>query len=159
MVASGVTTTSPADNDTFTRLTRNNAKDDWLKRGIRSDAADLYRQQDINVTLQHDYWGSSGTGGYSDLKAHTTMLQADAPLADGRMFFRTDVVNMNVGSFATTNGVYDPNWGTCSATPCSGNTSQKANGASLAVGWQNGTGRGTSAPRRWGLMWWTWWVA
>ncbi len=50
-------------------------KDDWLKRGVRSDAGDLYRQQDLNVTLQHDYWGSSGTGGYSDLKAHTTMLQ------------------------------------------------------------------------------------
>nr|BAM44857.1 cellulose synthase subunit C [Enterobacter sp. CJF-002] len=142
MVASGVTTTPPADNDTFTRLTRNNAKDDWLKRGIRSDAADLYRQQDINVTLQHDYWGSSGTGGYSDLKAHTTLVQADAPLADGRMFFRTDVVNMNVGSFDTTDDVYDPNWGTCSATPCRGNTSQKANGASLAVGWQNGTWSG-----------------
>lgn len=70
MVASGVTTTRPQDNDTFTRLTRNDEKDDWLKRGVRSDAADLYRQQDLNVTLEHDYWGSSGTGGYSDLKAH-----------------------------------------------------------------------------------------
>jgi hypothetical protein len=50
--------------------------DDWLKRGVRSDAADLYRQQDVNVTLEHNYWGSSGTGGYSDLKAHTTMLDA-----------------------------------------------------------------------------------
>ncbi|WP_163365650.1 hypothetical protein, partial [Enterobacter asburiae] len=42
------------------------SQDDWLKRGIRSDAADLYRQQDLNVTLEHDFWGSSGTGGYSD---------------------------------------------------------------------------------------------
>lgn len=50
MVASGVTTTRPQDNDTFTRLTRNDEKDDWLKRGVRSDAADLYRQQDLNVT-------------------------------------------------------------------------------------------------------------
>ena len=38
MVASGVTTTRPQDNDTFTRLTRNDEKDDWLKRGVRSDA-------------------------------------------------------------------------------------------------------------------------
>ncbi len=53
MVASGVTTTRPQDNDTFTRLTRNDEKDDWLKRGVRSDAADLYRQQDLNVTLEH----------------------------------------------------------------------------------------------------------
>ena len=101
MVAAGVTRVRPQDNDTFTRLTRNDSQDDWLKRGIRSDAADLYRQQDLNVTLEHDYWGSSGTGGYSDLKAHTTMLQVDAPLYDGRMFFRTDVVNMNAGSFST----------------------------------------------------------
>lgn len=90
MVASGITPAQPQDNDTFTRLTRNDSHDDWLKRGIRSDAADLYRQQDLNVTTEHDFWGSSGTGGYSDLKAHTTMLQVDAPLADGRMFFRTD---------------------------------------------------------------------
>ncbi|MEZ1649372.1 tetratricopeptide repeat protein, partial [Enterobacter hormaechei] len=93
MVSTGITTTRPADNDSFTRLTRNDEKDDWLKRGVRSDAGDLYRQQDVNVTLQHDYWGSSGTGGYSDLKAHTTMLQVDAPLSDGRMFFRSDLVN------------------------------------------------------------------
>ncbi|MEK9027099.1 cellulose biosynthesis protein BcsC, partial [Escherichia coli] len=39
MVASGVTTTRPQDSDTFTRLTRNDEKDDWLKRGVRSDAA------------------------------------------------------------------------------------------------------------------------
>ncbi len=62
MVSSGITTTRPTDNDSFTRLTRNDEKDDWLKRGVRSDAGDLYRQQDLNVTLQHDYWGSSGTG-------------------------------------------------------------------------------------------------
>ena len=139
MVASGVTTSRPEDNDSFTRLTRNDEKDDWLKRGVRSDAGDLYQQQDLNVTLQHDFWGSSGTGGYSDLKAHTTMLQVDAPLSDGRMFFRSDMVNMDAGSFATNNGQYDPSWGTCSATPCRGNTSQKQNGASVAVGWQNKT--------------------
>ncbi|WP_198599440.1 cellulose synthase subunit BcsC-related outer membrane protein, partial [Escherichia sp. MOD1-EC6842] len=121
MVASGVTTTRPQDNDTFTRLTRNDEKDDWLKRGVRSDAADLYRQQDLNVTLEHDYWGSSGTGGYSDLKAHTTMLQVDAPYSDGRMFFRSDFVNMNVGSFsADAEGKWDNNWGTCTLQDCSG---------------------------------------
>ncbi|EKS6649909.1 cellulose biosynthesis protein BcsC [Enterobacter hormaechei] len=139
MVSSGITTTRPTDNDSFTRLTRNDEKDDWLKRGVRSDAGDLYRQQDLNVTLQHDYWGSSGTGGYSDLKAHTTMLQVDAPLSDGRMYFRSDLVNMNAGSFDTDNGTYDPTWGTCAETPCHGSTNQSANGASVAVGWQNKT--------------------
>ncbi|POT55546.1 cellulose biosynthesis protein BcsC [Citrobacter amalonaticus] len=140
MVASGVTPTRPQDNDTFTRLTRNDETDDWLKRGVRSDAADLYRQQDLNVTLEHDYWGSSGTGGYSDLKAHTTMLHVDAPYSDGRMFFRTDLVNMNVGSFsADENGKWDNNWGTCTLYDCSGNRSQSGTGASVAVGWENDT--------------------
>lgn len=34
MVASGITPAQPQDNDTFTRLTRNDSHDDWLKRGI-----------------------------------------------------------------------------------------------------------------------------
>lgn len=140
MVASGITPTRPVDNDTFARLTRNDERDDWLKRGVRSDAGDLYRQQDVNVTLQHEYWGSSGTGGYSDLKAHTTMLHVDAPLSDGRMFFRTDMVNMDAGSFSTaSNGSFNPKWGTCASTPCYGHTSQTADGASVAVGWENST--------------------
>lgn len=144
MVASGVAATRPQDNDTFTRLTRNDSQDDWLKRGIRSDAADLYRQQDLNVTLEHDYWGSSGTGGYSDLKAHTTMLQVDAPLYDGRMFFRTDVVNMNAGTFSTdSDGGYSPSWGTCGEISCyGGSKNQSDGGASVAVGWKNDTWSG-----------------
>ena len=144
MVAAGISGARPQDNDAFTRLMRNDSSDDWLKRGVRSDAADLYRQQDLNVTLEHDYWGSSGTGGYSDLKAHTTMLQVDAPLADGRMFFRTDVVNMDAGSFKKDgNGNYSPHWGTCNEIACSGgDTSQSDSGASVAVGWGNATWRG-----------------
>lgn len=136
MVASGITDKRPEDNDSFTTLTRNDAKDDWLKRGVRSDAADLYRQQDVRVTLDHDYWGSSGTPGYSDLKAHTTMLQVDAPLSDGTMFFRTDIVNMDPGSFGNDS---KPHWGTCYKMGCSHYGSQKANGASVAVGWHNDT--------------------
>ncbi|NCH60582.1 cellulose synthase complex outer membrane protein BcsC [Cronobacter dublinensis] len=137
MVASAITPTRPVDNDTFTRLTRNDASDDWLKRSVRGDAADLYRQQDLNVTLQHDYWGSSGTAGYSDLKANTTMLQVDAPLRDGRLFLRTDAVNMNPGSFG--DSPYKENWGTCTTTFCSGNGKQRASGVSVAAGWQNET--------------------
>jgi len=144
MVAAGIAATPAQDNDTFTRQTRNDASDDWLKRGLRSDAADLYRQQDLNVTLEHDYWGSSGTGGYSDLKANTTMLQADAPLADGRMFFRTDVVNMNVGSFSTDKeGIYQPRWGTCNEIQCiNDDKSQSDGGVSVAAGWRNDTWEG-----------------
>lgn len=141
MVAAGIAAVRPQDNDTFTRLTRSDEKDDWLKRGVRSDAAELYRQQDVNVTLDHDYGRSDGTGGYSDLKMHTTMLQADAPLADGRMFFRTDVIDMDAGSFSkNSDGLYDPNWGTCGELGCDNiDKKQSDRGVSVAVGWRNDT--------------------
>lgn len=138
MVASGIAPTVPEDNDGYTRLTRNNATDDWLKRGIRSDAADLYRQQDVRVTLDHDYWRSSGTGGISDYQAHDTMLQVDMPLYDGRAFLRTDTVQLNAGSFSTdNNGKYFETFGTCNTQGCRGDERQKTTGTSVAAGWAN----------------------
>ncbi len=135
MVASGIAPTAPEDNDGYTRLTRNNPADDWLKRGIRSDAADLYRQQDVRVTLDHDYWRSSGTGGISDYQAHDTMLQVDMPLYDGRAFFRTDTVQLDAGSFSTRDGKYFETFGTCNTVGCSGDERQKTTGTSVAAGW------------------------
>lgn len=140
IVTSGIAPSKPQDNDTFTRLTRNDEKDDWLKRGVRSDAADLYRQQDVNVTLDHDYARSSGTGGYSDLTANTTMLQMDAPLYDGRMFLRTDIVDMQAGSFK--GGTYKEKFGTCYVNGCKPGNSQNSTGASLAAGWKNANWEG-----------------
>lgn len=137
MVAGGITPTPPKDNDELTRLTRNQPDDDWLKRSIRSNTADLYRQQDTTVTLDHSYWGSSGTPGVSDLQAHTTMLQIDMPLADGRAFLRGDLVNMNAGTFVSDAGRYSRTFGTCAAVGCSSDFDQKAQGTSLGVGWQN----------------------
>ncbi|MFC0226083.1 cellulose synthase complex outer membrane protein BcsC [Serratia aquatilis] len=137
MVASGIAPTLPLDNDSYTRLTRNNMADDWLKRGIRSDAADLYRQQDVTVTLDHDYMRSSGTGGISDFKAHNTMLQVDMPFYDGRAFFRTDTVQLNAGTFATDGGQHFETFGTCNTVGCSGDERQKTTGTSIAAGWAN----------------------
>ncbi|PVZ82168.1 cellulose biosynthesis protein BcsC [Serratia sp. S1B] len=137
MVASGITPTLPEDNDSYTRLTRNNATDDWLKRGIRSDAADLYRQQDVKVTLDHDYWHSSGTGGISNYQAHDTMLQVDMPLYDGRAFLRTDTVQLGAGTFATNNGSHFETFGTCHTVGCSSDLRQNAIGTSVAAGWAN----------------------
>ncbi|MHA3365689.1 cellulose synthase complex outer membrane protein BcsC [Yersinia enterocolitica] len=137
MVASGIAPTRPTDNDSYTLLTRNQATDDWLKRGIRADAADLYRQQDTRVTLDQDYWGSSGTGGISDLSAFNTMAQVDTPLADGRAFFRSDIIEMNASTFANTKGVYKEKFGTCYKAGCEGDIRQRASGTSIAMGWQN----------------------
>ncbi|WP_409159900.1 cellulose synthase complex outer membrane protein BcsC [Pectobacterium sp. B2J-2] len=138
MVASGITPTLPQTDDDYTRLTRNHAGDDWLQRGIRAEAADQYRQQDITVTLDHDYWSSSGTGGISDLSAHDTMLQIEMPLYDGRAFFRTDTMQMNAGAFSTgSNGAYRETFGTCAAQDCFSGKSQKTTGTSVATGWKN----------------------
>ncbi|KHN51507.1 cellulose synthase complex outer membrane protein BcsC [Pectobacterium fontis] len=138
MIASGITPTLPHSDDDYTRLTRNNVSDDWLKRSIRAEAADLYRQQDITVTLDHDYGSSSGTGGISDLSANNTMLQVEMPLYDGRAFFRTDTVQMNAGSFSTDgNGAYQETFGTCATQDCFSGKSQNATGTSVATGWKN----------------------
>lgn len=137
MVASGMVPAILLDNDSYTRLTRNNASDDWLKRGIRSDAADLYRQQDVKVTLDHDYSRSSGTGGISDYRAHDTMLQVDMPLYDGRAFFRTDTVQLNAGTFSSSGGQYFETFGTCHTAGCRGDERQSATGTSVAMGWNN----------------------
>ncbi|WP_374058206.1 hypothetical protein [Candidatus Pantoea persica] len=67
MAASGI-----GDGENVSRLTRNNAQDDWLKSSIRSDTADLYRQQDTTLMLEQDYSRNKGTGGVSDFTAHTT---------------------------------------------------------------------------------------
>ncbi|WP_213991051.1 cellulose synthase complex outer membrane protein BcsC [Sodalis sp. dw_96] len=139
MADSGITAALPTDNDDYTRLTRYQRDDDWLKRGIRSDAATLARQQEVNVTLAHDYSSSSGTGGVSDLTSHDTMLQVDLPSWDGRAFFRTDSIEMNAGSFATRQGTYDNIFGTCAgvSTGCHTDRGQSASGTSLAAGWQD----------------------
>lgn len=135
MPAAQISKISPVDDVDFTRLTRNDEQDDWLKSSIRREAGDLYRQQDVNVTLSHEYGGSSGTAGYSDLKTHTTMLQIDAPLSDGRVWFRTDKVSMNAGTLSGDNA----QWGTCREQTCSGVPKQTADGVSLATGWKNQT--------------------
>lgn len=138
MTASGITPVLPRDNDTYTRLTRNTPTDEWLQRSIRAEAAETYRQQDINVTLDHNYWQSSGTPGISDLKAHDTMLQVDMPWHGGRAFFRTDTVQMNTGSFALNkDGVNNAVFGACADLYCRGRSPQKATGTSVAAGWKN----------------------
>lgn len=140
MVASGIAATPPADAAAFTRLTRNQADDDWLKRGIRSDVADLWRQQDTTLMLEQDYSRDKGTGGISDFTAHTTMLQADTPVAGGRGFLRLDHVQVSAGTFATTNGSHDEVFGSCNdanSGGCSRDLTQRDEGTAIGAGWHN----------------------
>lgn len=138
MVASGITNALPTNDDDFTRLTRSKAEDDWLKRSIRSDTADLYQQHNTIVTLDTDYWGSSGTKGISDLTAQTTMLEMETPLYDGKFFARTDYVYMNAGKFsAEGDGHYYEKFGACYEVGCDSDFNQKASGTSFALGWRD----------------------
>ncbi|MFP2769771.1 cellulose synthase complex outer membrane protein BcsC [Oceanisphaera sp. KMM 10153] len=135
MAAGSLADQPPTDNVDFTRLTRVNADDDWLTRSIRADAADLYRQLDTTITLGYDYQRSSGTGGYSDLTAHTSMLELETPMLDGRAFFRADMVQMDAGRFD--DGVYEETFGTCREVGCRDDYHQSTSGGSVGVGWRN----------------------
>lgn len=137
MTASGI-----ASSGNISRATRNDPQDDWLKRSLRSDTADLYRQQQTTLTVQQDYSRNSGTGGISDFTAHTTMLQAEHPFADGRGFFRLDRVDVSAGTFATRNGSIDALFGSCddaNSGGCNRDNRQRDSGTALAAGWHNAT--------------------
>ncbi len=124
----------------ISRATRSDPQDDWLKRSLRSDTADLYRQQQTTLTAQQDYSRNSGTGGISDFTAHTTMLQAEHPFASGRGFFRLDQVDVSAGTFTTRNGSFDEQFGSCddaNSGGCNSQTHQRDKGTALAAGWHN----------------------
>lgn len=140
MVASGITPTLPENNLRYSLLTRNDKRDDWLKRGIRSDAADLYRQQDTTLTLEEDYSRNKGTGGVSDFTAHTTMMEAETPFAAGKSFLRVDNVDVSAGTFSrNSSGNIDENFGTCANddAACSRDYRQHQNGTSVGLGYRS----------------------
>lgn len=137
MVKSEITSVRPANNDVYTLLTRNHVNDDWLKRSIRSDAAQLYQQQETRVTLNEDYWRLVGTAGTSDLRAGDTIAQADWGLYNGRAFLRADAVTLGAGTFSTIDGVYFDEFGTCNINGCTTGMTQRASGISWDGGWQN----------------------
>lgn len=137
MVQSEIAPIYPKDNISFTRLMRNNPKDDWLKKSIRSDAAKVYHQQEVRVTVEKDNWVLKGTPGSSQQNTDDTIVQADMPFYDGRLFMRSDYVKINSGNFVTTNGVYVDDFGTCGTFGCSSGISQVQTGTSVALGWQN----------------------
>jgi len=138
MVASGIAAAPPQSTEEYTRLTRNDERDDWLKRGIRSEAADLARQQDTVLTLEEDYARNKGTGGVSDFTAHTTMMQAETPFGQGKGWLRLDNVDVSAGTFSRNSlGNIDENYGTCANADatCNRDFRQHQNGTSVGVGY------------------------
>lgn len=139
MVASGITPVLPVDNAEFTYLMRNDSSDDWLKRSIRSDADELYRQQDTNFTLDNDNWFLTGTPGYSQFYVNDSIAELSMPFYDGRQFFRADSVFVDAGRFYSKTGFTDASFGTCSTLDCRVDGRQTSYGTSLAWGWRNDT--------------------
>lgn len=88
LVAAGLAPREDLDGGELSRLARSRDGEGWLASGLRSDLDKHYQQSQTTVSLDSDYWGSSGTGGLSDLRALTQMAQLDTPLAGGTAFGR-----------------------------------------------------------------------
>ena len=131
------------DNIAFTKAMRENAEDDWLARGLRAEAEQLYLRETPTFTLHNDsWWRTDGTPGMSKLNANTTMAHLEFPLSQGRAFLRADHVRMDTGTLKKTDGSYSGRFGSCSFSGggqslggCQHGLTQKADGTSFAAGW------------------------
>lgn len=137
------------DNVAFTRAMHGKETDGWMERGLRREADTLYQGRTPVLSVHNDsWWRRDGTPGLSRLYANTTMLQLDYPVRHGRGFLRVDHVRMDAGTLETdADGVYRGEFGSCSFAAsstgagwqpreCRHGLSQRANGTSVAVGWQ-----------------------
>ncbi|MDH1845553.1 cellulose synthase complex outer membrane protein BcsC [Aeromonas caviae] len=136
LVAAGLAPREDLEGGELTRLARSQDGEGWLASGLRSDLDRHYRQSQTTFSLDSDYWGSSGTGGYSDLRALTQMAQLDTPLAGGTAFGRLELVDMDAGDLP--DSPYRAQFGTCAARDCRGAAHQQSRGTTLAAGWQRG---------------------
>lgn len=136
LVAAGLAPREDLEGGELTRLARSQDGEGWLASGLRSDLDRHYRQSQTTFSLDSDYWGSSGTGGYSDLRALTQMAQLDTPLAGGTAFGRLELVDMDAGDLP--DAPYRAQFGTCAARDCRGDAHQQSRGTTLAAGWQRG---------------------
>lgn len=137
------------DDEAFTKAMRISAEDDWLARGLRAEAQELYLREMPTFTLHNDYsWRNDGTTGLSRLNASTTMAHFEFPLQQGRGFLRADHVRMDAGRLKkSADGRYNGRFGSCAfagedsqgttqaLAGCANGLSQKAEGTSFAAGW------------------------
>lgn len=128
------------DNVAFTRAMRLEDNDDWLARGLRTEAQALYQQQNPTIRIHNDHWWrSDGTPGISELTANTTIVQANYPIKNGSGFIRADHVRMDAGRLEPdADGIYRGELGTCASEAtavCKDGFKQRAQGTSVAIGW------------------------
>lgn len=135
LTAAGLAPRDDLDGGSLTRIGRAREGEAWLAAGLRSDLDKHYRQSQTTVSLDSDYWGDKGTGGVSDLRALTQMLQLDTPLATGRAFGRLEWVQLDAGSLP--DDPYREKFGTCNRQDCHGEQQQRSDGITVAAGWAN----------------------
>lgn len=133
LTAAGLAPREDLDDGSLTRLGRAREGEEWLAAGLRSDLDKHYQQSQTTLSLDSDYWGDKGTGGVSDLRALTQMLQLDTPLVAGRAFVRLEWVYLDAGSLP--DDPYRETFGTCNRQDCYGEQQQRSEGVTVAAGW------------------------
>ena len=120
-----------ADTASMTEATRADASDDWLKRSLRSNLAELYQARNSTLTLQHHFgWrNDDGTPGISELHSNTTLLHLAWPADGQRRFLRAERVNLDAGTLDD-----DPSFGSCRETGSCGGQGQQAEAMIFAAG-------------------------
>lgn len=107
------------------------AEESWLARSLKSDVAALSSRIPL-ITVGTDFSRDSGTEGYSDLTAFTTMAEVDLPLGSGYLTLRADEVYLDAGRL--THGPYDSKFGSMYVTGTERAPGrQDATGTALAV--------------------------
>lgn len=92
-----------AQNDIFFTAAMRSPDDEtgelWEVRSIRTDAAELYRKDNIVLRSGLDFYRNEGTGGYSDVTEKNLITEAEFPLGTDRAVARVERVDFDVGSF------------------------------------------------------------
>lgn len=137
MLNAGMTEVLPKHDEHYSLLTRNHCDDDWLKKSIRADAAELFKQQAHEVTVEEDMWQLKGTPGISDYRADDSVFHYKSPYHDGVFYLRGDLLRLSAGTFETQNGVHFESFGTCTADGCTQDFKQTSSGFGIISGWEN----------------------
>ena len=76
------------------------AQPQWLLSSLRSSAAELYQQQNVELRMGSTFSRDSGESGYSDLSALTSTLQLSFPMGSGRGTLIADHIYLDSGSLS-----------------------------------------------------------